>query len=69
MTTTTPRRGLPVYGSHGQPIATVSQSRSVYLTSLLAECNHHHVYLLPDDVKAWLAVDVVCPCCKLLGLG
>ena len=42
----------PVYGGHGQPIATVSQARSVYLTSLLAE---------------WLEADAVCPwCCVLL---
>jgi len=69
MTTTTHRRGLPVFGQHGQAIATVSQARSVYFTSLLAECEHHHMYLVPDDVKAWLATDATCPRCKLLGLA
>ena len=71
MTSTTrplAQRGLAVYGSHGQPIATVSLARSTYFTSLLAECNLGHCYLIPDDVKAWLAADAGCPRCQLLGL-
>ena len=72
MTTTTRRsaegRRTVVFGEHGTPIATVSQARAVYFTSLLAECEHGHCYLVPDDTKAWLATDAVCPRCKLLGL-
>ncbi len=68
MTTMTTRRGLNVYGAHGQPIAIVSLSRATYLSSLLAECDFGHCYLLPDDVKAWLADGAICPRCRRLGL-
>ncbi len=69
MTTTTRRSAegqRPVYGEHGKPIATISPTRSTWLGSLLAECTHGHIYVVPDD---WLATDAVCPRCKLLGLA
>jgi len=72
LTSTTRRpasRGLPVYGQHGQPLALVSHTRLAYLSSLLAECPHSHVYVLPDNLAAWLATDAVCPRCRVLGLA
>ena len=57
-----------VFGEDGTPIATIHPTRSTWLGSLLAECEHHHVYLLPDDPKAWLATDAACPRCRRLGL-
>ncbi len=72
MTATTRRaaegRRRVVFGEHGTPIATINPTRSTWLGSLLAECEHTHVYLLPDDPKAWLATDAACPRCRLLGL-
>jgi hypothetical protein len=60
---------LPVYDSDGRVIATVSQARAVSFTSLLGECDFGHCYLIPDDTKAWLAADAVCPRCRALGLA
>jgi len=71
MTTSTTRRpasrDLPIYGQHGQPIATVSQTRATYLSSLLAECERGHVYVLPANLAEWLAADAGCPRCRVLG--
>jgi len=73
MTTTTRRsaegRRTVVFGEAGTPIATISPTRSTWLGSLLQECEHGHCYLVPDDPKAWLATDAVCPRCRLLGLA
>jgi len=68
MTATTQRRGMPIYGALGQPLALVSPTRLAYLSSLLAECERGHVYVLPANLAAWLAADAGCPRCKLLGL-
>ena len=72
MTTTTRRssdgRRRVVFGEAGTPIATINPTRSAWLGSLLAECEHNHVYLLPDDPKAGQATDAACPRCKLLGI-
>lgn len=68
MTTTTrapsARRRI-VYGATGQPVASLNPARSVWLGSLLAECGHDHVYLLPED---WPKDDSGCPRCRVLGL-
>ncbi len=73
MTITTRRssegRRTVVYGEHGTPIATVSQARAVYFTSLLAECDFGHCFLVPDDTKAWLSTDAGCPRCRALGIS
>ena len=71
MTTTTRRSAearRPVYGEHGRPIATIHPTRSSWLGSLLQECEHNHISIVPDDPKAWLATDAACPRCRLLGL-
>ena len=69
--TTRPRaaRVMPVFGAHGQALALVSLARLAYLSSLLAECELGHCYILPDNLAAWLATDAVCPRCRLLGLA
>jgi len=54
-----------VYGATGQPIATVNPARSTWLSSLLAECDAGHCYLVPEG---WPADDTGCPRCKLLGI-
>jgi hypothetical protein len=69
MTTRTTERRRTIFGQHGEPIATVNPARSTWLRSLLAECDAGHCYLVPDDPKAWLATDAICPRCKLLGLA
>jgi len=70
MTTTTRRsaegRRKVVFGDDGAPIATIHPTRSSWLGSLLAECTHGHIYVVPAD---WLATDAVCPRCKMLGLA
>ena len=72
MTTTTRRSAegrRPVYGADGTPIATISPTRSTWLGSLLTECEHNHISIVPDDLAGWLATDAVCPRCTLLGLA
>jgi len=73
MTTTTRRsaegRRTVVFGDDGTPIATIHPTRSAWLGSLLAECDHGHCYLVPDDAVAWLATDAACPRCRVLGLA
>jgi len=68
MTTTTrapsARRRI-VYGAAGQPVASLNPARSVWLSSLLAECERGHCYVLPEN---WPADDTACPRCRLLGL-
>jgi hypothetical protein len=72
MTTTTRRSAegrRKVFGEAGTPIATIHPTRSTWLGSLLQECEHNHISLVPDDPKAWLATDAACPRCRKLGLA
>lgn len=67
MTVATPRRidgQVPVFGSDGRQVASVNPARSVWLDRLLAECDHGHVYVLPDDD---LLIEA-CPRCRVMGL-
>ena len=57
---------LPVYDSDGRMIATVDAARSVWLSSLLSECPHSHIFLLPEAIDDWATAG--CPRCRLLGL-
>ena len=68
MTTTTrpTARRRTVYGATGQPVASLNPARSVWLGSLLAECEHNHVYVVSEN---WPADDTACPRCRLLGVS
>jgi hypothetical protein len=69
MTSTTRRtaaRRRTVFGDDGTPIATIHPARSVWLSSLLAECERGHCYVLPEN---WPADDTGCPRCRKLGLA
>ncbi len=72
MTATTRRSAegrRKVFGDDGTPIATIHPTRSTWLGSLLAECDHGHISIVPDDPDDWLATDAICPRCRLLGLA